>query len=190
MAGLEDVFDLGDTLFGDLRDVNEAVEVSLELNKGAEAGDFTDGTFDHLTDLEAALDQLPRIFGELFEAERDSLVGFVDAEDLSVDGIAFFDDFRGVGGFAGPRHIGDVDHTIDAFLQFDERAISGGIADNPFHRATDRVAQVDLFPWIGFEMADGERKFLLFLADADDDGFDLLAVLNDIAWTSDAAGPR
>ena len=102
MAGLEDVFDLGDTLFGDLRDVNEAVEVSLELNKGAEAGDFTDGTFDHLTDLEAALDQLPRIFGELFEAERDSLVGFVDAEDLSVDGIAFLDDFRGVGGFAGP----------------------------------------------------------------------------------------
>ena len=190
MAGLEDVFDLGDPFFGDLRDVDEAVEVSLELNKGAEAGDFTDGAFDHLTDLKAALDQLPRIFGELFEAEGDSLVGFVDAEDLGVDGIAFFDDFRGVSGFAGPRHIGDVNHAIDAFFQFDEGAIGGGIADNPFDGATDGVAQVDLFPWIGFEMADGEGEFLLFLADADDDGFDLLAVLNDIARTSDAAGPR
>ena len=39
-------------------------------------------------------------------------------------------------------------------------------------------------------MTNGEGKFLLFLADADHDGVDLLTVLQDIAGSVDSAGPR
>jgi len=49
---------------------------------------------------------------------------------------------------------------------------------------------MNLFPRICFEMTNGEGKFLLFLADADHDGVDLLTVLQDIAGSVDSAGPR
>ena len=116
MAGLENVFDLGHALFGDLGNMDEAVELSFKLNKGTKAGDFADGSFDHLTDLESSLDLFPGIFGKLFESERDSLVSFIDSEDLGFHRVSFFEHFGGVGRFTRPRHVGNVDHSVDSFF--------------------------------------------------------------------------
>ena len=49
---------------------------------------------------------------------------------------------------------------------------------------------MNLFPRICFEMTNGEGEFLFFLADADHDGVDLLAVLKNITRAVDSACPR
>ena len=95
-----------------------------------------------------------------------------------------------MGRLAGPRHIGDVDHSVDALLQFHKGAVGCGVSDDSLHRATHGIPQVDLFPRIGFEVTHGEREFLLLFADANHDGVDLLAVLQDIAGSVDSACPR
>ena len=189
LAGLEDIFHLGDALFRNLGDVHQAIQFALELDKGAKAGDLADGAFDHLADFEAVLDLFPRIFGELLQAEGDSLVGFVDSEDLGFHRIALLEHFGCVGGFPGPRHIGNVNHAVDALFQLDKCAIGGGVAHGAFDGATHRVAEMDFFPRIGLEMADGEGEFLLLLADADDNGIDLLPFLKNIAGAIDPARP-
>ena len=76
---------------------------------------------------------------------------------------------------AGPAHIGDVDHAVDAFFQFDERAVGGHVADLALDAAADGKFLLDLIPRIGLELAQAERNLLLFLVDAEDDGFDFLA---------------
>ena len=189
LAGLEHVLHLGDALLGDLGDVDEAVEVAFERDERAEAGDLADGALDLLADLEAVLDGLPGILGELFQPERDALVGLVDAEHLGLHGVALLDDFRGVGRLAGPGHVGDVDHAVDALLQLHEGAVGGGVAHHALDRTAHRVTEVDLIPRVGFEVADGEGELLLVLADADDDGLDLLAFLENVAGPGDAPGP-
>ena len=189
LAGFENIFDLGDTFFGNLRNVDEAVELSFKLDEGAKAGDFAYGSLDHLTDLEPSLDLFPRIFGELLESERDSLVCLVDSEDLGFHRVSFFEDFGSVCRLACPRHIGNVDHAVDALFELDKGAIGGGVSNDSLHGATHRVAEMDLFPRVCFEVANGKGKFLLFLADADDDGIDFLTILKDVAWAGDPARP-
>ena len=189
LAGFENIFDLGHTLLGDLGNVNEAVELSFELDEGAEAGDFADGSLDHLTDLEPSLHLFPRIFGELLESEGDSLVRLVDSEDLSFHRVSFFQNFGSVCRFACPRHIRNVDHAVDAFFELDKGAIGGGVANDSFHGATHRVSEMDFFPRVGLEVANGKGKLLLFLADADHDGIDFLTILQDVARAGDPACP-
>jgi len=125
----------------------------------------------------------------LLEAEGNTLVGLVDAEHLSLDRITFFDEFGGVGRFPGPGHVGHVDHAVDAFLEFDKGAVSRGVADDALDGAADRVTEMDLFPRIGLQVADGQGELLLLLADTDDDGFHLLGFLQNVAGAGDATGP-
>ena len=78
LTDFEHVLDFLDTVFADLRDVHEAVDVVLELDEGSEVGEFCDGAFDEIADAETAVDFLPRIGVDLFDAETDALVRLVD----------------------------------------------------------------------------------------------------------------
>ncbi len=84
VADFEHVFDFLNTLFAELRDVDEAVDVAVEFHKRAEGGEFADGAFDFVADFVAGLDGLPRVFVDLFHAEADALGVFVDVDDCFV----------------------------------------------------------------------------------------------------------
>ena len=76
---------------------------------------------------------------------------------------------------ARPGNVGDVDHAVDAFFEFDEGAVGGEVADLAFDLVADQVADFDLVPRVGLELADAEGDLLLLLVDAEHDGFDFLA---------------
>ena len=61
LADLEHVLDLVDALLADLRDVDEAVDVVLQLHERAEAGELGDLAVDEVADLVVRVDVLPRI---------------------------------------------------------------------------------------------------------------------------------
>ena len=116
-------------------------------------------------------------------------LAFVDPEDLGVHRVAFFDDLGGVGGLAGPGHVRNVDHAIDALLEFHKGSVGRRIAHDSLDRTTHGITKMDLFPRIGLQMAHREGEFLFFLADRDDNGVDFLAFLKNVARPGDATGP-
>ena len=97
------------------------------------------------------------------------------ASTIGFDFVVLLEDFGRVVDLAGPGHVGDVDHAVDAFFQLHERAVGGEVADRALDGGADRVAEFDLVPRVGLELADAERDFLLLDADAEHDGFDFLA---------------
>ena len=183
------VLDLVDAIFADLGDMDEAVDITVHGDEGTESGDFGDLAFDEIADFVFVFDFLPRIAFELFHTEADALVLLVDIDDDRFEFVALFDHFGRVIDLSGPRHIGDMDHAIDAFFEFDERTVSGEVADRALDLATELVAVFDFVPRIGLELANAEADFLLFLVDAEDDGFDILADSEDVGWARDALGP-
>ncbi len=120
---------------------------------------------------------------------RDALVGLVDREHDGFDFVALLENFGRVVDLAGPGHVGDVDHAVDAFFEFHERTVSGEVADLALDGGADRVAELDLVPWIRLELADAERDLLLLLADAENDRIDFLTDLENVGRTGDALGP-
>src|SRR6185436_4369864 len=72
-------------------------------------------------------DVLPRIRAELLQAQRDTRTLAVELEDADVDLVADLDHFRRVLD-ALPRHVGDVQETIDA-TEIHERAVVGEVLD-------------------------------------------------------------
>jgi len=76
-------------------------------------------------------DVLPRVGAELLEAEAHARALAVELEDAYLDLIAHLDDFRGVLD-ALPRHVGDVQQSVDA-AEVDERTVVGEVLDRAAH---------------------------------------------------------
>ena len=88
LTDFEGILDLFHAILADLRNVDEAVNVVLELNKRPEVCDLCDRSLHKVADLETDIDFLPRIILELLGAEADALVDFVDVDDDSFDFVA------------------------------------------------------------------------------------------------------
>ena len=95
LIDLEHVLDLVHAVFADLADVDEAVDVMLQADEGAEARELGDLAGNEIADLVVFVDVGPGIFGELLEPERDPLVGLVDLEHNRFDIVAFFSTSEG-----------------------------------------------------------------------------------------------
>jgi hypothetical protein len=121
-------------IFAQLRDVDEAIDVVLQLHEGAEARQLGHLAGDEIADLVFLVDVLPRIVAQLFDAEADSLVGLVDVDHFGFDFVVLFEDLHRVIDLAGPAQVGDVDHAVDPVFQFHERAVGGHVADLAFTR--------------------------------------------------------
>ena len=132
---------------------------------------------------------LPGIFGQLFDAERHPLIGGVDFDHDRVNGLPLLDNFGRVGDFAGPRHIGDVDHAVDAFLDFNERAEVGEVAHFAGHLGAGRVFLRDGRPGIRFELPGPEGNLLFIALDFKHHGVNFIAHLEHVGCAGDPLGP-
>src|SRR5664280_2160811 len=189
LADLEHVLDLVDPLFADLRDMHQAVDVMLKPDKGSEAGEFGDVDGDQVADFVKLVDVRPGILAELLETHGNALIGLVHFQNDRFDFVAFFEDFGRMVDFARPGDVRDVDHSIQPFLQFDEGAVAGEVANLSFDLDTGRIFFLGLVPRIGFELADAERNLLFFAVDAEHDSFNGLIGLEHVGGFGDAFGP-
>ena len=62
LVHLEHVLDLVHAVFADLRDVDEAIDIVLEADEGAEAGELGDLAADEIADFVELVDVRPGIF--------------------------------------------------------------------------------------------------------------------------------
>ena len=189
MAGLEHVLDLVDALLADLRDVHETVDAILELHEGAEGGDLADRALHDVADLEEGVDVGPWINRELLHTEADALLRGIDVQDDRVHFVALLEDFGGMVDLAGPRHVGDVHHTVDALFEFDEGAVGGHVAHLAANTSAHRVVVANHIPRVRLELAEAERDLLLVFLDTEDNRVQLLTDLEQLGGLGDAFGP-
>ena len=169
--------------------MHEAVDFVGQFDEGAEVRDLGDLAGDEVADAVLAIDFAPRIGLGLLDAEGDALLVDIDVEHDGFHVVALLHDFGRVVDAAGPAHVGHVHHAVDAIFQFDERTVVGEVAHLAADASAHGVVVADLFPRIGFELADAERDLLFFLVEVEDDRVDFLADLEDVRRLLDALGP-
>ena len=93
-----------------------------------------------------------------FRPERQALVLGVDAEHHRLDHVALLQHFGRVLDALAPRHVGDVDQAVDVFLDLDERAELGEVADLALDARADRVLLGQLVPRVALDLLEAERN--------------------------------
>ena len=130
LARLEQVLRLGVAVVGELRDVEQTLEVVVELHEHTEVGDLRDEAGEQVADVVVRRDRLePRVGGELLAAQGDALLLLVHGEDDALQAVTFLHHLGRVRDLLGPRHVGDVQETVDALLDLDEGAVAREVAD-------------------------------------------------------------
>ena len=76
---------------------------------------------------------------DLLDAERNAPRGLVDLQHLGLDRVALFVDLGGSLDSPGPGNIADVNQAVESFLDFQERAEFGEVADFSADHRADRI---------------------------------------------------
>ena len=113
----------------------------------------------------------------------------VDVEHDGIDLVALLQDLGRVVDLAGPAHVGDVHHAVDALLELDEGTVGGHVAHLAADAGADRVVVADHVPRVGLQLAEAEGDLLVVLLDAEDDRIELLTDLEQLGGLGDALGP-
>ena len=160
-----------------LGDVDQALDAGLELDEGAVVGEAHDLAV-HARRHRIPFDDVgPRILRQLLVTERDALGRGVVLEHRDVDLVADLEQLGRVRD-AAPRHVGDVEQTVDA-AEIDEGAVVGDVLDHPAkHLALgERVERVLLLLGVLLLEQDLAREddVAALLVDLDDAHAQLLA---------------
>src|SRR6185436_7721674 len=117
----------------------------------------------------------PRVVADLLQAERDAPRILVDGEHHDLDLVPLLQNFARMDHAARPRHVADVDETVDPLLDLDEGAEIGEVPDLPREAGADREAVVEREPRIRLDLLQTERDLLVVLVDLEDHRLDLIA---------------
>ena len=174
----------------DFRDVAKPLDTGGEFDENTEIGDVGDRPADHITNTMRVGVLLPLVGKELFHGQGDALVVRVDRGNHGLDLVALLHDLRRMVDSPGPRHVGDVDESVDAGNDLDEGAEIGEIADHSLDPAAYAIRLGDLLPGVGFDGAQRQRESALFGVDLGDHDLHLLAHLEDRPRILDFLRPR
>ena len=190
LTDLDDLFGVLDLVISQLGDVQEPFQTLLELDEHAEVGDLRDGPRDAVTNVVTRRDiARPRVSLQLLEAKRDPLLLLIDGQDDALDLVALLHDFGRVRDLLGPRHVRDVQESVDAFLQLDERAVVRQVADAAADDGPWRVVVGHHVPGVHLDLLHAEADLLLLLVDLQHDDLDVIAHVDDLARVVDSLGP-
>src|SRR5262245_12623795 len=109
----------------DVGDMNEAVNAVLNLDERAKIGQVADAAFDSGPDAITILQRLPRVWLDLLNAEADAAVVRINFEHLGLDLLSGREQLRRMLDPLRPCHLGDMNQSLDARLDLDERAVIG-----------------------------------------------------------------
>ena len=186
---IQHVLDLFDVVFGELGDVNEAVDLVGKFNKSTESGDLGDFALDNIADLVELFDVFPGVIFQLLQTEADALLIGIDVQNDSFDFVANVQKFGGVVDLAGPGHIGDMDHAVDIVFDFNKSTVGGHVADFADDLAADRMLFEEHFPRVAVELTQAQADALVFLVDVVNNGFNGFTLADDFGRLGDALGP-
>ena len=142
-----------------------------------------------VADAVSGKEALPDVGLQLLDAQGEAAVLRLDAENDGLYLFAFLDDFRGVLDALGPAQVGDVDEAVDAVFDLDEGAEVGEVADAALDNGAGGVFVAEALPGVLEELLHAERDAAIGGIDAENNGVDLVAGLDELGGMLEALGP-
>src|SRR5262245_38939944 len=106
--------------FVDFRYMAEAFDSLIQLNENSKRRVADDSAANQVSHVMVREELLPDVRLQLLDSERQPMVVTVDVQNHSFDALTLLQNFGRM--FDTPRRdVGDVNETVDSFLNFDER---------------------------------------------------------------------
>src|SRR5204863_8028648 len=102
---------------------------------------------------------------QLHYAHGKPAIILVNVQDYSPDDLTFLQDFGRMNNPLRPGQVGDVNQSVDSFLNFDEGSEVGQLANTPFNNTANTIAIGNRRPRICFQLFDTQRYAALFRLD-------------------------
>ena len=131
----------------------------------------------------------PRILLELLQAKAHLALVAVEGEDDGLYLVAYLQEVLSGTQVLAPRHLGDVDQTLDARLDLDEGTVVGHDDNLALDMVADLEVLVEAIPWVRGELLQTEGNALLLLVEVEDNDIDLPVELHHLVRIAHAA-PR
>ncbi len=151
----------------EIRDMHQAVDSRLDFDECTEGCEIAHHTRQLRAGRVLGGKSEPRILFDLFHAERDFLVLHVYFQHDRFDLVADIHQLGRMPNVARPRHLGNVDETLDSLLQFDERAVVGDRHDFSAYSRAHGVFLVDVGPWVRQKLLEPQRNTLAVPVDVE-----------------------
>ena len=113
----------------------------------------------------------------------------IDGQNAALEFLALFENFVRVTDLASPRHIGDVQQTIDALFEFDKRTVVGQVADTTVDLFVDRILFLNLVPWVVLSLLHTQRHLFAVFVDAQNGNIDLVADVDQLVRVVNTLDP-
>src|SRR5690606_29303123 len=102
---------------GQIGNVNQALNSTLDFHEYTKVGDVADFTFDRLTNVMTFEDFFPWIIFALLDAQSDFAAVFFEAEDFTFHFVADFQNFFRMLDALCPGNVRNMNQTFDTFNQ-------------------------------------------------------------------------
>ena len=76
-----------------------------------------------------------------------------------------------------PRHVRNVNHSINSFLQLNESTIGSNIPNLAMYMGAHWIIVNHHIPWIRIQLANAKRDFLFVLLNSKNNSFDIVSHL-------------
>src|SRR5690606_16596119 len=166
--------------------VDQAVDAAFQADEDAEVGDRLDLALGLVARLVDGGEGLPRVGGDLLDAQRDAAALLVDVEHHDFDLVADLHDLLRVDVLVGPVHLGHVHQALDARLDLDERAVVGDVGHLAEHTGVGRVAARDVVPRILAQLLQAQAHAVALAVVLEHADFQLLADLDHLGGMAHA----
>src|SRR5574344_465841 len=91
--------------------------------------------------------------------------------------------------FLSPRKVADMDQSVYTFFKFYEYTEVGEVAYFSCMLASDRIFNLDCFPWIFLQLFDTQRHLALFAVESQDNCFYLVAYMQEFLCRTKMLAP-
>src|SRR6185503_20748154 len=172
---------------GDVRDVNESINPVFDLDERAEVRKRANLAGHTRANAIAHWQSLPRIGGDLLDAQAYSAAVRVSFEHDGFDFLPDREQLRRMFKPFRPGHLGYVHETLDTRFYFDERAVVGQADDLAAHVRVFRETLGDALPGIREELFVSERNAFLLAIKLEHLDLERVANLDDVVRRLDAA---
>ena len=135
----------------------------------------------------ALLDVGPRIGRELLDAERHLAVLAVERQDDRFHLVADFHELLSRTQMLAPRHFRDMDQTLDARCDLDERAVVGHHDDAALDLVAYLQVRVERIPRVRGELLQTQRDTFFRIVEVEDHDVQLFVQMNDFLGMVHAA---
>src|SRR5271156_5274656 len=135
-----------------LRYVAQALDAFGNLHERAELRRPQNLAVDYIADAMLREEGIPDIRLELFDAQRQTAVLGLNAQNHGLDLFALLEPFRGMLHALGPAQIAYVNQAVDAVLDLDERTEIRQVAHAALDLCSGRVTSHQVLPRILLEL--------------------------------------